>query len=134
MSGIDLVLGVLEMPVETVYVTGHAALPQGMAAKSLFDTLAVAVEAEARYGVILRATATLATEQAREFFARVLVGRSLNDGVDEVVEELRQYYQGSAQNALVAATKDLWRRWQAWKEKRVNDLVHKQEIGGCREN
>jgi hypothetical protein len=106
------------VPVETVFMVGHAQLPQGMAAKSLFDTLAVTAEFETTHGVILRATVTLATEDSKAFFGRVLVGRSFNDSVEGVLQELRFTYQGAAQNALVAACKDLWRRYSGWKASR----------------
>lgn len=108
------------MPVQTVFVVGHAQLPQGMAAKSLFDTLAVTAEVEPAYGVIVRADATLVTDEGKEFFSRLLVGRSLNDSVDEVLQDIRLLYQGAAQNALIAATKDLWRRYAAWKSNRAD--------------
>ncbi len=111
------------MPVGTVYLVGHAALPQGMAAKGLFDTLAVTAEAETQYGVILRSTASLITDHGRDFFSRILVGRSLNDNVDVVLHEIRDCYHGAAQNALVAATKDLWRRWPVLKASRSEGQV-----------
>jgi hypothetical protein len=106
------------VPVETVYVVGHAQLPQGMAAKTLFDTLAVTAEFEPKYGVVVKASATLATEEGKDFFARILVGRSLNESPEEILQEIRFSYQGGAQNALAAATKDLFRRYQAWKAAR----------------
>lgn len=96
-------------------MVGHAQLPQGMAAKSQFDTLAIAVEFETRYGVIIKASATLATEEGRSFMSKLLVGRSLDDPNDALQQEIRMLYHGAAQSALTAAVKDLWRRYAAWK-------------------
>ena len=91
----------------TMFIAGHARLPQGMAAKSVFETLTITAEVDAKYGVILEASCTLATEHGREFIGRLLKGISLNDGVDEAIESITSYYRGKAANALIAALKDL---------------------------
>jgi hypothetical protein len=92
---------------KTLFIAGHARLPQGMAAKSVYETLTITAEIDRKYGVILEASCTLATEQGREFVGRVLKGMSLNDGIDEAIAMLQMYYRGKASNALVAALKDL---------------------------
>ncbi|MBK5501380.1 DUF3870 domain-containing protein [Peribacillus sp. TH14] len=92
---------------KTVFIAGHARLPQGMAAKSVFETLTITAEIDAKYGVVLEASCTLATEHGREFIGRLLKGTSLNDGIDEAIEAIQLYYRGKATNALVAALKDL---------------------------
>lgn len=91
----------------TYLVVGHAALPQGMAAKSTYDHLGLVVEIEPKYGVIVKASVTLVTETAENFVKRVLIGRSLFDGIDEIIVEFKEYYRGAALNAIVAALKDL---------------------------
>lgn len=95
----------------TMMIAGHANLPQGMAAKSLFGTLAVVVEVDRKYGVIVSATCTLATEQAQDYMAAILVGSSLNDGIETLIEEIKDDYHGAAQNALIAALKDVHRTY-----------------------
>ncbi|WP_394235280.1 DUF3870 domain-containing protein [Niallia oryzisoli] len=92
---------------KTIFIAGHARLPQGMAAKSVFETLTITAEIDRKYGVVLDASCTLATEHGREFIGRLLKGISLNDGVDEAIEAIQTYYRGKATNALVAALKDL---------------------------
>lgn len=92
---------------KTIFIAGHARLPQGMAAKSVFETLTITAEVDTKYGVVLEASCTLATEHGREFIGRLLKGVSLNDGVDEAIESITSYYRGKAANALIAAMKDL---------------------------
>ena len=92
---------------KTLFIAGHAKLPQGMAAKSVFETLTITAEIDRKYGVILEASCTLATEHARGFVGQVLRGMSLNDGIDDAIASLQMYYRGKAANALVAALKDL---------------------------
>ncbi|MDO7487443.1 DUF3870 domain-containing protein [Peribacillus frigoritolerans] len=92
---------------KTIFIAGHARLPQGMAAKSVFETLTITAEVDVKYGVVLEASCTLATEHGREFIGRLLKGISLNDGVDDAIESITSYYRGKAANALIAALKDL---------------------------
>lgn len=92
---------------KTIFIAGHSRLPQGMAAKNVFETLTITAEVDLKYGVVLEASCTLATEHGREFIGRILRGTSLKNGVDDVVKEIQTYYRGKATNALIAALKDL---------------------------
>ena len=92
---------------KTIFIAGHARLPHGMAAKSVFETLTITAEVDVKYGVILEASCTLATEHGREFIGRILRGTSLKDGVEDAIKEIQTFYRGKATNALIAALKDL---------------------------
>lgn len=92
---------------KTYFIAGHARLPQGMAAKSVFETLTITAEIDKKYGVILDASCTLATDHGREYIGRILRGCSLNDGIEEPIHVVQTHYRGKATNALVAALKDL---------------------------
>lgn len=92
---------------KTYFIAGHARLPQGMAVRSMYETLTITVEADITYHVIVDASCTLATEQGRDFFRHLVVGYSLQDGIDELIDPIQQYYHGKAQNALIAAMRDL---------------------------
>ncbi|WP_368503275.1 DUF3870 domain-containing protein [Alkalihalophilus sp. As8PL] len=106
---------------KTMFIAGHARLPQGMAAKSVFETLTITAEVDTTYGVILEASCTLATEHGREFIGNLLKGISLQDGVEEAIESIKKYYRGKATNALIAALKDLDLHFQQMKqEEKIN--------------
>ena len=96
----------------TYFVAGHARLPQGMAAKSVFDTLTITAEIDKKYGVILEASCTLATDHGRDFIRQLLRGISLRDGVEEPVKLIEENYRGKATNALIAAVKDLHAKFE----------------------
>jgi hypothetical protein len=96
----------------TYFVAGHARLPQGIAAKSIFDTLTITAEIDMKYGVILEASCTLATEHGKNFVGRLLRGCSLKDGVAEPLDLLLTHYRGKAANALAAALKDLHAQYE----------------------
>lgn len=98
--------------VHTYFLAGHAKLPQGMAAKSVFDTLTITAEIDKKYGVIIEASCTLATDHGKEFVGQLLKGVSLKDGIDEPINTLQTYYLGRASNALAAALKDLYTQFE----------------------
>lgn len=102
-----------------VFIAGHARLPQGIAAKNVYDTLTITAEIEKKYGVILEASCTLATDHGSEFIGRLLRGISLVDGMEEAVSLLQEQYRGKAINALVAALKDLQDQFQSLNEESV---------------
>ncbi|MDQ0216025.1 hypothetical protein J2S13_002447 [Oikeobacillus pervagus] len=90
-----------------IFIAGHARLPQGMAAKSVFDTLTITAEVDRKYGVIIEASCTLATEHGRNYIGQLLRGVSLKDGIEEPLQMLQEHYKGKGANALTAALNDL---------------------------
>jgi hypothetical protein len=100
---------------KTVMLAGHAKLPQKMAAKTVYDSLTLTVEIDRKYGVILDATCTLATQHAQGFIGRTLRGFSLKDGVEPIVAEIQESYHGKAQQALIAAIRDVHQQYLIYK-------------------
>ncbi|RYL93432.1 DUF3870 domain-containing protein [Sporolactobacillus sp. THM7-4] len=96
---------------QSAFIAGHARLPAGMAAKSIYETLTITAEIELKYGVILDVSCTLATEHGRKFITHLLRGYSLNDGIDEPLKQLQEFYLGKASNALISAFKDLYKQY-----------------------
>ncbi|AXI39715.1 hypothetical protein CX649_08755 [Bacillaceae bacterium ZC4] len=97
----------------TYFIAGHAKLPTGMAARSVYETLTITAEVDKLYGVIVDASCTLATEHGREYISRLLKGHSLRNGIEKPLEELKNGYLGKANNALIAALKDLHKQYEA---------------------
>jgi Domain of unknown function (DUF3870) len=95
----------------TQFIAGHARLPAGMAAKSVYDTLTITAEIDKKYGVIVDASCTLATEHGRDYVARLLKGCSLRDGIEPILQQLSDGYLGKANSALCAALKDLYKQY-----------------------
>jgi len=93
--------------VKRIFIAGHGKLPTGSSAKSTYDTLALTVEIETRFAVILNAECTLSTCLGKNFVRELLRGYSLNDGVDAIIEVIKHQYHGAATNAIIAALKDV---------------------------
>jgi len=107
---------------KTVFIAGHARLPSGMAAQNVYETITITAEVDTKYGVIVYASCTLATEHGRKFIHEILKGHSLLDGVDEVVKKLQMHYLGKASSALATAFRDLQKRFLLYRkeERQVN--------------
>ncbi|BCJ86847.1 DUF3870 domain-containing protein [Effusibacillus dendaii] len=101
---------------KSIFIAGHAKLPQGMAAKSVFETLTITAEVDHKYGVILQASCTLATEHGRDFIGMLIRGCSLRDGIEEPIQLVQKHYRGKAQHALVAALRDLQTQYEGLDE------------------
>jgi len=108
--------------VNTVFIAGHARLPSGMAAKSIYDMLTITAEIDKKYGVIVTANCTLATDHGREFVQQLLRGYSLQDGIEKPMEAVKQHYLGKAGNALASALNDLYKQYVNYKEVRSPHL------------
>lgn len=96
----------------TFFIAGHSRLPSGMAAKNMYDTLTITAEIDKKYGVIVSASCTLATEHARIFVEQLLRGYSLQDGIEIPVQKVREHYLGKASNAIESAIKDLYKQYE----------------------
>lgn len=73
----------------TYFVAGHAKLPAGMAAQTIYETLTVTAELDKKHGVVIEVSCTLATEHGREFISRILRGYCLEDGIEEPVKLIK---------------------------------------------
>ncbi|MFD1929112.1 DUF3870 domain-containing protein [Sporosarcina siberiensis] len=97
----------------TIFVAGHARLPSGMAAKNLYETLTITAELDKKYGVIVTASCTLATQHGQDFVHDLLKGHSLQDGIEKPIKDIEEHYLGKAGNALISALKDLYKQYQS---------------------
>lgn len=100
---------------DTIFLTGYARLPAGITASKISDVVGVGVEVDPVSGKIADAECTLATELARGFFRRLVVGRNLDTEFALVVKTIERRYHGSAQKALVTALKTVLEKFQSYR-------------------
>jgi len=87
-----------------------------MAAKNIYETLTITAEIDKKYGVIITANCTLATAHGREFIKQLLIGHSLEDGIEKPAQMITQHYLGKASNALASALADLHKQYEIYKK------------------
>lgn len=102
--------------VNTVFIAGHAKLPSGMAAKSIYETLTITAEIDKKYGVIVTAGCTLATDHGKQFVQTILKGHSLQDGIQFPLDHIKRHYLGKAGNALASALMDLFKQYEQYQK------------------
>jgi hypothetical protein len=86
----------------TFLFSGYARLPQDVSHQAMYKRVGVVVEVDAR-GVIVACSTTLMMDVARDFFAGLLVGRSVLSERREIEAAVRYRYRGHSQGALVSA-------------------------------
>ncbi|MEH7247815.1 DUF3870 domain-containing protein [Neobacillus niacini] len=96
----------------TYFIAGHAKLPQGMAARNLYDSITITLELDFKHGVIVDASCTLVTEHGRDYIRQLLRGYCLRDGVDELINRVQKYYRGKAGQAIQAALRDVYTQFE----------------------
>ena len=96
---------------QRVLLSGRAKLPQDTAIHAKYDMLAVIVVAEERHGVILEVDVTSLSAPARDFVKDALIGVSLADPLDPVIEYLNASYRGNAKRSILAAIADIYKQW-----------------------
>lgn len=72
-----------------------------MAAKSVFDTLTITAEVDYKYGVILEASCTLATDHGRQYIHDLLKGISLREGPEEAEKSSRSIIKARPRTRLL---------------------------------
>jgi len=103
---------------------GHAKLPKGMPASSVYENLALGLETDAKYFVIVRASCTLATDHGQSFVSDLFVGHSLLDGAGPLIESVNEHYFGKGRNALAACIKEILNDFREYCDKRGLDYKH----------
>lgn len=82
-----------------------------MAAKGVYDHLAIVTEVDCKHGVIVSVQCTLITDLANNVINNILKGYCLQDGIDPLISEVVDVYRGAAKNAIIASLKDLYREY-----------------------
>lgn len=93
-----------------VFVTGYAKFPSNITGNKVYEEIAVGLIVVRDSGVIIDADCSLVTRTGKKFMNEFLVGRNLYD-IEEIVEDLKRYYYGQAQNEVMAALKSAQRQY-----------------------
>jgi hypothetical protein len=86
----------------TFLFSGYARLPNDVSHQALYRRVGVVVEVD-QDGVVVGSTSSLMMDVARDFFGRLLVGRSVIAERPEIEAEIRFRYRGHSQGALISA-------------------------------
>lgn len=87
---------------DEILVTGYAKLPQGITATELYTIVGMSILLERNTSLILDLDCTLATQVARDFVKRLVVGKHLKN-LEEIEACFEESYFGSAKKAIISA-------------------------------
>jgi hypothetical protein len=96
----------------TIFITGYARLPQGIAAEELYSVIAVGLVIDIRTGEIIEADCSLVTDTSRRFVRDMIEGENINN-IDEIIAKIKARYFGSARKALISAVKMCQEKYNA---------------------
>lgn len=95
---------------EKVFVTGYAKFPSDITGNKVYEEIAVGLIVIKKSGLIIDADFSLVTRTGKKFMTDFLVDRNLYE-VKKISAELRKYYYGQAQKAIIAALKSAKRQF-----------------------
>jgi hypothetical protein len=90
---------------DLVLFSGYAKLPSNTTAQKIYDELALVVIIDMETGVVHSAECTMVTGIAKDFVNSILVGYSMEKGIEPLVSTLEHKYHGHLKRALVTAVK-----------------------------
>ena len=99
--------------------SGYAKLPLGITASELYKVIGVVVVIRVETGEIVEADCTLATDVARTFVSRTLIGQTLKHGPDAVLRVIDRLYQGSAKKAIMTSLRIIYDKYRNYVEEQT---------------
>jgi len=97
----------------TIVVAGYGKFPQNTSAEQLHSVLALVVRIDTATHRVLDVSTTLLTRVADEFIGELLRGTHLLEEDEQFVKRFQEAYFGHADRGVVAAFRDLVKRYRA---------------------
>ncbi|MCM2536122.1 DUF3870 domain-containing protein [Neobacillus pocheonensis] len=88
---------------ETVIVTGYAKAPQGTSMYEMYKHAGIVLEVNLKDHRIVDAEFTFVTEITKNYFQKLLVGYCLQDGIQQLIERIQNFYFAPSQQAIIVA-------------------------------
>lgn len=95
----------------TIYITGTAKISSNDPIADMFDTFFLGIILDRNDGKIIDVTCNMVKDVTSDFIKSMLVGYSLQEEADLIIEEVRGRFYGIAQKAVIAALKDARNRY-----------------------
>jgi hypothetical protein len=114
---------------KTIICAGYARLPKSISPNQVHGVLGVELEVDpADGGKIIDAVCTTVPSLGEKFILELLVGYSLDEGIEPVVKEIRSRYFNVAQKAVISALEEAYRRYLEFKRLGVEEELKKLSI------
>lgn len=101
----------------TVLVTGYSKAPQGTSMYEVYKHVGIILEIDSETNIIRNASFTFVSNLTTEFFGEMVKEYDLSDGIDCLVEEIKNRYLAPSQQAVIVALKAANQRYWDFKNK-----------------
>lgn len=106
---------------DSVLVTGYAKAPQGTSMYEVYRHAGIVLEVEIKTHKILDVEFTMVADLTKNFFKKLVVGYSLEDGLDNLISRIKKYYFAPSQQAIIVALQSANQRyWEYRHGEKVN--------------
>jgi hypothetical protein len=97
---------------EVAVFVGHARLPQTLSSAGASGVVLVEVEVALSTGMVVGVTVGGFATRAEALLSRIMVGKSLKEGVEWVLREFQHHYVGAPQKAVCTAVASAYDAYQ----------------------
>ncbi|MGM8365561.1 DUF3870 domain-containing protein [Virgibacillus sp. W0181] len=102
----------------SVLVTGYSKAPQGTSMYEVYRHAGIVLEVEVDTHKILDVEFTMVAELTKNFFKKIVVGYSLEDGLDNLIDRIKECYFAPSQQAIIVALQSANQRY--WEYVKLN--------------
>jgi len=96
---------------KTVLVTGYSKAPQNTSMYELYKHAGIVLEVELGTHIIRDAEFTVIADLTKNFFRRLMVDYDLSNGLDDLIQRLREHYFAPSQQAIIVALQSAVQRY-----------------------
>jgi len=99
---------------ETIIVAGSARLPEEVTAKHVFGCITIELEIDPVDSTIVDVSCTLVLSLGGKILHNVLVGSTVDEGIEKAITQLDRRFFNVTRRALIAALEDAYRWYKKY--------------------
>ncbi|HEY8528249.1 MAG TPA: DUF3870 domain-containing protein [Paenibacillaceae bacterium] len=97
---------------QTVLVTGYSKAPQGTSMHEMYKYTGIVMEIHKETDVILDVEFTFVTDLAKNYLKRLLMGYDMKNGIEPLIERIKEHYLAPSQQSVIVALKVAYQRYR----------------------
>jgi len=97
---------------QTVLVTGYSKAPQGTSMHEMYKYTGIVLEIHKETDIILDVEFTFVTDLAKNYLKRLLMGYDMKNGVEPLIELIKEHYLAPSQQSVIVALKVAYQRYR----------------------
>ncbi|MGB9839570.1 DUF3870 domain-containing protein [Thermovenabulum sp.] len=107
-------------PKNTIYIVGNSKSQQNNPITHIYNVFFIGFVVDKSTGLILDVDASFILQSSINFIKSLFVGRSMDEDINSIIEEIEARYFGSSQKAIIVAFKDAHKKYHQIKNGKKN--------------